>query len=274
MFKKKLILNPESSLDSKTYKKNAEADSTHCYSTIFPYLNKNKKILEVGGGIHLLTDYLDSLGYDISSVEPGGFRDCINDLKNQITYRPNLKIYKTTLEQFSSKEKFDFIFSMNVLEHVDNIEKHILCCIKFLKDENSLLFIQCPNYTFPFEPHFYKWFIPFFPKFTFTYLRKKNLIKTLGEKRYSETLKNLNFNCSYFKIKKLNLSIKFINPWGDIFDRLDYDPIFRKRLLANSTVKLFYKLIKFFKIQKILNCIYPVAFAPYLLMQVKKYKKS
>ena len=47
---KKLLLNPEFLLHSQTYKKKAEADAAHCYLSISPYLKKNKKILEVGGG--------------------------------------------------------------------------------------------------------------------------------------------------------------------------------------------------------------------------------
>ena len=82
---------------------------------------------------------------------------------------------------------------MNVLEHTDDIKQHIISCINLLKDEHSLLFIQCPNYTFPFEPHFYKWFIPFFPNFTFATLRRKKLMKELGKDRYENILNYLNF---------------------------------------------------------------------------------
>ena len=39
----------------------------------------------------------------------------------------SLKIHNQTLEKYAinSEEKFDFIFSINVLEHVDNIENHL-----------------------------------------------------------------------------------------------------------------------------------------------------
>ena len=268
--KDNLNLKFETSEDQNTYIANAKADAAHCYSTIFPYLEKNKKILEVGGGIHFLTNYLNHLGYDITSVEPGGFADYIDKLRNYLINKSDLKIFTTTLEQFKTKKKFDFIFSMNVLEHTNDIEKHIRSCTKLLKDKNSLLFIQCPNYTFPFEPHFYKWFIPFFPKFTFTYLRKKYLIKILGEKKYIDIIKNLNFNCTYFKIKKLNLSIKFVHPLNYIFDRMDQDSVFRERLLKNLLVRICFKMINFLRIRKMLTYIYPISLAPYLIIEVKK----
>lgn len=265
-----LNLKFKTSKNQNTYITNAKADAAHCYSTISPYLKKNIKILEVGGGIHFLTNYLNHLGYDITSIEPGGFASYIDELRNCLINKNNLKIFTTTLEQFKTKKKFDFIFSMNVLEHTNNIEEHIHSCIKLLKDKNSLLFIQCPNYTFPFEPHFYKWFIPFFPKFTFTYLRKKYLIKTLGKKKYIEIINNLNFNCTYFKIRKLNFSIKFVHPLNDIFNRIEQDSVFRERLLKNFLVRICYRILIFLRIKKLLTFFYPISLAPYLIIKIKK----
>jgi SAM-dependent methyltransferase len=179
-------------------------------------------------------------------------------------------VHTTTLENFTTDTKFDFIFSMNVLEHTDDIKQHITSCMNLLKDDHSLLFIQCPNYTFPFEPHFYKWFIPFFPNLTFATLRKKELIKELGNTRYENTLNNLNFDCTYFKIKKLNFTIKFIHPLKDIFDRIDQDNVFRNRLFKNLLVKLCYKIIIFLRIKKIITYFFPISLTPYLIIKIKK----
>jgi len=126
------------------------------------------------GGIHLLTSFLQQ-DYDITSIEPGGFTGFTDELRNKILDQHKLKVHTTTLENFTTDTKFDFIFSMNVLEHTDDIKQHIISCMNLLKNEDSLLLIQCPNYTFPFEPHFYKLFIPFFPNFTFTTLRRKKV---------------------------------------------------------------------------------------------------
>ena len=142
--------------------------------------------------------------------------------------------------------------------------------MNLLKDGHSLLFIQCPNYTFPFEPHFYKWFIPFFPKFTFATLRRKRLMKELGYTRYENILNNLNFDCTYFNLRKLPLSIKFTHPLKDIFDRLDNDATFRKRLCNNFIIKIYYQLINLLKIKKLLISVYPKFLSPYLIMKIKK----
>lgn len=255
--------------DIKHYYDNAKADAIHCYQFIKEYLHKDKNIFEVGGGIHLLTSFLNQ-EYDVTSVEPGGFADYTNELRDKILRKNNLKVHTTTLENFNTNEKFDLIFSMNVLEHTEDIEAHLKSCINLLKDENSLLLIQCPNYTFPFECHFYKWFIPFMPNFTFKYLRKKGLIKSMGKDRYSNIFNSLNFNCNYFKIKNLNLPIIFIHPMKHIFDRIENDDVFKERLLQNTIVKLSYKFINFLKIKNLLITAYPKFLCPYLIMKIKK----
>ena len=268
---KKLQYNFEelNSKEISEYYQNAKADAIYCYQFIKDHLHKNKKVLEVGGGVHLLTSFLN-LEYDVTSVEPGGFTDYTNELRNKILSKNNLKVHTTTLKNFNTGEKFDLIFSMNVLEHTKDIETHLRSCINLLKDENSLLLIQCPNYTFPFECHFYKWFIPFLPNFTFKYLRKKQLIKELGEDRYNNILNFLNFNCTYFKIKKLNLPITFKHPLKNIFDRMTNDAVFKDRLCQNSIVSLCYYLINLLKIKNLLIAIYPKFLCPYLIMEIKK----
>jgi hypothetical protein len=261
-------LNLNNSEDTRRYYQYAKADAVHCYKSIEKYLSKDKKILEVGGGIHLLTSFLHQ-DYDITSIEPGGFTGFTDELRNKILDQHKLKVYTTTVEEFTTDTKFDFIFSMNVLEHTDDIKQHIISCMNLLKDEHSLLFIQCPNYTFPFECHFYKWFIPFMPNFTFKYLRKKSLIKQMGEDKFNNTFNFLNFNCTYFKIKKLKLPITFRHPLKNIFDRMANDYFFKERLCQNSIVNLFYKLINLLRVKNLLTVVYPKFLCPYLIMEIK-----
>ena len=269
LYLNKLDLDLARTENQLTYFNNAKADAIHCYQFIKEHLHKNKKILEVGGGVHLLTSFLNQ-EYDVTSVEPGGFTDYTNELRNKILSKVNLKVNTTKLESFNTDEKFDLIFSMNVLEHTEDIETHLRSCMNLLKDENSLLLIQCPNYTFPFECHFYKWFIPFMPNFTFKHLRKKQLIKEFSEDRYYNTLNFLNFNCTYFKIKNLNLPIAFKHPLKDIFDRMKNDAVFKNRICKNSIVNLSYKIINFLKIKNLLITVYPKFLCPYLIMEIKK----
>jgi uncharacterized protein YutD len=108
------------------------------------------------------------------------------------------------------------------------------------------------------------------PNFTFRYLRKKNLIKKMGEDRYNNIFNFLNFNCTYFKIKNLNLPITFKHPLKDIFDRIENDSVFKERLFQNTLIKLCYKFIKLLKIKNLLIAAYPKFLCPYLIMEIKK----
>ena len=254
---------------TKNYYENARADAIHCYESIKKFLDKDKNILEIGGGIHLLTSFLNQK-YKITSIEPSGFTGYTDEIRSQIMTKNKLNIHTKTLEQFKTDKKFDLIFSMNVLEHTKNIKDHLNCCIRLLKDSNSIIFIQCPNYTFPFEPHFYEFFLPFFPNFTFERIKKKRLIRKLGEKKYKNILKNLNFDCTYFNIKKKKFNIEFINPIQDIFDRILIDEKFKERILSNFFVRITYKFIRFLKLEKFLYKIFPNFICPYLIFIIKK----
>ena len=257
--------------DVKNYFQNAEKDAVYFFNQISLYLNNNSKILEVGGGIHLLTNYLKKF-YDVTSVEPGsyadGYANNIDVLREQILKFDNSKIYTTKLENFSTNEKFDFIFSMNVLEHTDDIQKHIHCCTKLLRNKDSILYIECPNYSFPYEPHFREFFIPNFPKFTFNKIKKKKLIKKFGEQKYYNILKSLNFKCNFNEIIKLE-SVQILNPIEIIFNRILNDKFFKQRILSNYRINLIYKIIVKFRLKKLLVRIFPKMFYPYLIMVIK-----
>lgn len=262
------LQNKNNFYDIKNYYQNAKADSIYCYQTISKYLLKDQKILEVGGGIHLLTSYL-SEKYDITSIEPGSFTEYTDDIRKQILSRKKINTFTTTLEKFHTNDKYDFIFSMNVLEHTKDIKSHIKNCIKLLKDENSILFIQCPNYAFPYDAHFYEFFIPFFPKFTFQKLKKKKLIKKIGEEKYYNIINFLNFDCTYKNIKKMNLNIEFKHPIEEIFLRIKKDQQFKSRILQHFLIRAIYKFIIFFKLEKIIFKLYPISISPYMFFTIK-----
>ena len=104
------IFNDDTNIEGvKNYFYNAKADAIYCYNTISKYLTRDKKILEVGGGIHLLTNFLDE-NYQITSVEPGGFIGLTDELRNQILKDKLMEIVKETLD-------FDF----PIIEIADNI---------------------------------------------------------------------------------------------------------------------------------------------------------
>jgi len=253
--------------------KSQVADAVNTYKNISKYLNKNSKILEVGGGLHFLSNYLAYLKYNITSIEPGGFRREIDVMRKKFLElkEKKLVIRNLNLEKFSkTDEKFDFIFSVNVLEHTKNIKKHLSAQSKLLRNSNSLCLIRCPNYSFPYESHFNLFHIPFLEKLTFNFFYKKKLINIYGKRIYLEMINSLNFNCSYFKIKKLGLKVKFINPANEVFLRLKNDPQFINRILSNKLIYFLYKIIKLLHLNKIINSKVFLCFFPYLVFIQKK----
>jgi hypothetical protein len=249
------------------------ADAISSYKSISKYLKKNSKILEVGGGMHFLSNYLAYLNYNVTSIEPGGFRREIDVMRKNflVAKEKKLVIRNLSLEKFSiTDEKFDFIFSINVLEHTKNIKKHLKAQGKLLRNSTSLCHIRCPNYSFPYESHFNLFHIPFLEKLTFKFFYKKKLINTYGKRIYLEMINSLNFNCSYFKIKKLGLKIDFVNPADEVFLRLKSDSQFRKRVLSNKLINFFYIIIKLSNLNKFISSKIFTFIFPYLILNQKK----
>jgi len=258
------------------YYQNQLADAVNGFYNIKKYLKKKSKILEVGGGIHFLSNYLAYLKYHIISIEPGNFRKEIDLIRRKIlkSKEERLIIKDTDLETYSrdNNNKFDFIFSINVLEHTKNINSHLLAQNNLLKNGKSLSHVRCPNYSFPFESHFYLFYIPFLPMLTFKIFYQKKLINLHGKERYLAIINSINFDCSYFKIKKLGFDIKFFNAFNDIFTRLKKDDQFKKRILSNKLIHFLYKIILFLNFNKIFNLLMPTFLCPYLIFNQRKIK--
>jgi 2-polyprenyl-3-methyl-5-hydroxy-6-metoxy-1,4-benzoquinol methylase len=125
-------------------------------------LNKEADILEVGGGILALSVQLASEGFQITAVEPvgEGFTGIsyIMEIFLEISRNENLRIQliRHPIEACEFKGEFDFIFSINVLEHLKNPYLVMIQLVGILKEDGSCR-IFCPNYDFPYEPHFQKW---------------------------------------------------------------------------------------------------------------------
>ena len=254
---------------AKDYLRNAISDAEYGFNNIKKHINKNQQILEVGGGLHLLSGYLKQEGYQITSIEPGNFTSFTKKIRGNILNKSNFKeVYTGYLEEFDAERKYDFIFSINVLEHTESVIEHLKITKKYLQDNQSKAVIRCPNYNFPFEPHFYSFFIPNFPDFSFNKILRKRLEKKLGYKKYKEILNSLNFDCRYSTINK-NFNITFNNPFTEILERLKYDESFKARILENNLLNVFYQFIKYFNFIKVFK-LFPKRYYPYLVFEVRK----
>jgi SAM-dependent methyltransferase len=116
-------------------------------------------VLEVGAGSFLLSCQLAGEGFDVTALEPIGegfghfpeMQDLILQCAKRFGCVPNLLTIPA--EQLSDTEKYDYAFSINVIEHVQNVREVIRNVSSSLKS-GSIFHFTCPNYFFPYEPHF------------------------------------------------------------------------------------------------------------------------
>ena len=215
-------------------------------------LTDGSHILEVGSGSGILLSYLKKTypNLNFTGIEPLGddFITLESFHNNLINISENLSI--TSFENYESDERYDFIFLINVFEHLDNWEDFFQFINKYLKDNGSCL-ILCPNYAFPYETHFN---IPILFNKEITYKFYKKYIDHFEETNNAHGLwSSLNF-ITYSKLnrysKKNNLKVKAFNDISlNLVKRLDYDEEF------NSRNPLLGKIAKFLKFIGVLNLI-------------------
>ena len=144
-----------------TYQNEAVASREYLETSLIE-ISEGAEILEVGGGVLALTIQLASEGYNLTTVEPVGegfteiafimgiFLDIANKEKLEF------KLLQSPIEECEFNRKFDFIFSINVMEHLKDPLSVILLLVQILTPKGKYRFF-CPNYDFPYEPHFAKW---------------------------------------------------------------------------------------------------------------------
>lgn len=122
-------------------------------------LSKAAPILEVGGGVFLLTCQLAREGFAVTAIEPtgtgfGSFEElglAVLALAAQEGATPT--IARCGAEEFESDVRYALAFSVNVMEHIDAPDQAVARVSTVLAKGGSYRFL-CPNYLFPYEPHF------------------------------------------------------------------------------------------------------------------------
>jgi hypothetical protein len=122
-------------------------------------LPTGSRVLEVGAGMLLLSCALQAAGYQVSALEPIGSGFSHLDRLRQIVWdfavrrgcAPELHSIKA--EQLDRDREFHYAFSINVMEHVDDVALVLRRVWSALRPGASYRFV-CPNYAFPYEPHF------------------------------------------------------------------------------------------------------------------------
>lgn len=237
-----------SQLELKKYIITSIEEAKYTVSLIKKYPLQNKIILEFGSGLGFASIMLHLEGYDITSFEPGGLGFEKNNLVNQFIKKHfNLNFILISDMAKVKDNSFDFIFSNNVLEHIENIEETILKLDKSLTG-NGIMLHNVPNYIVPYEPHFGIAFPPIFPK-KMSFLISKNITST-------DLWKSINF-INVFDVKsyakKANAIVTFEKKLiYKIIERIDNDKEFANRHKGISNIINLLKKVGILKLIKIL----------------------
>lgn len=134
-------------------------------SDFYGFSFHNKKHCIIGAGTAglasvLRTDYAS----EVYGVEPSDEEfEIIRERCQMLGINPD-NFKKEYGEKVSFEtSSFDFVHSVTVLEHVESIEKCIDEMIRIAK-VGGYIYIDTPNYSFPYEPHYKIVFPTFLPK--------------------------------------------------------------------------------------------------------------
>jgi len=241
------------------------------FAEIVEYLKKlpqNSCVLEIGCGSGFLLNKLKNKFPSLRfiGVEPSNVYFNYSSIQN---FKNSFKIIKNNYENIKFDEKFDFIFSVNVLEHTKN-EKLILKKIYHDLKKNAESVILCPNYSFPFESHFH---IPIIINKKISYFLFKKYITNQEQVRgYKGLWDSINF-VRHKSLKNNAIQVGFevssdFNITSRMVERLFSDPAFRKRNRIFLLINKFVRLVYIMKILKLKVFKYKL---PYMKLILKKF---
>jgi 2-polyprenyl-3-methyl-5-hydroxy-6-metoxy-1,4-benzoquinol methylase len=190
---------------------------------------EGKRLLEVGAGSGLLSILLHKEGFDVTALDPAiaGFEPLgrLAGAMRRWFHAESLPFLAMAAAQLDPQQHghFDLIFSVNVLEHIPDLETAFRAIASVLSRSGKMVH-TCPNYMVPYEPHYRIPLVPVFPRLTAFF--KAAL-------RQDELWRSLNF-VTYRRIVRCaaaaGLKVRFAaGTMAEAFLRLDSDPMFRER---------------------------------------------
>lgn len=163
------------------------------WSEIAPLVESKMEGLEIGAGSGLLSFLAADHGLNVVALEPvaEGFSHSEKTLQAvENSNEHSLRIERTSIDDYISDEAFDFIWSLNVFEHLPDWRAALDISYNLLKPGGRCL-ILCPNYVIPYEPHFS---LPIIGSKSLTYrIFKKQIILFENSKNASGLWDSLNF---------------------------------------------------------------------------------
>jgi len=120
-------------------------------------LRPGLRVLEVGAGTGLLALFLSAHGVDVVALEPVGPAwlefDALQEAARQISPWPLPRALRMGGEELAAEHgPFDLVFSVNVLEHVPDLDGLMRGMAAVLAPGGRMVHL-CPNYAVPYEPH-------------------------------------------------------------------------------------------------------------------------
>jgi 2-polyprenyl-3-methyl-5-hydroxy-6-metoxy-1,4-benzoquinol methylase len=130
----------------------------------------DKRVLDVGCGFgDMMVGLLQAGAAEVMGIDPDGTWVNIAAVRGQSHHR-RYRVNQAVGEQLPFRSNtFDLVFSNFVVEHVNNLQLVINEMIRVLKPGGQCV-INCPNYLWPFEPHYRLPWIPYLPKTVGKYL--------------------------------------------------------------------------------------------------------
>lgn len=127
-------------------------------ASILAELPDGARVLEVGCGTGYLLAQLANAYPNLSftGLEPigQGFAQFEHVLAAVSKVLHNVQIIREPIEtHIAADSNYDLVFSVNVYEHLDDWRQGINAAMELLSNHGRLV-VLCPNYTFPYEPHF------------------------------------------------------------------------------------------------------------------------
>jgi 2-polyprenyl-6-hydroxyphenyl methylase/3-demethylubiquinone-9 3-methyltransferase len=106
---------------------------------------KNLKILDIGCGGGLICEPMTRLDADVTGIDASSKNINVAKMhakKNNL----NITYLNTGPEKLESKNKFDIILNLEVVEHVENLDLYLESCLNLLKPE-GIMFTATLNRT-------------------------------------------------------------------------------------------------------------------------------
>lgn len=122
------------------------------------------KVLVVGAGTGAESVVLHQRGAEVHGIEPDANALAILHMKAELHGIPADRFQQAVAEDLPHEDgTFDFVYCYTVLEHVQEVEASIDEMIRVCKVEGTI-YIQTPDYRFPYEGHYKSYRLPFSPK--------------------------------------------------------------------------------------------------------------